>query len=581
MTDGNGNVRHLERRDTLLKWARRLCVLALCLGVAFGGLRLYGGWRQKNLARQVEHFAARGDFQNAVLVARRLLQLDENNLAACRAMAEMAEKSSRPEALEWRRKIAILNPNSIADKIALARCALHFAHLELAERVLASLAPAARDGTDYHQLRGAIALAQHRNADADTHFAAAALAAPENPQLALNLHLLRLTTADKAVADQARQSLIALADKAAVRMEALRALAAEALAKSDLATAQKWTTSLNAQPDATFSDALLSFQANEGTPAATAALAFLQEKAVASPEKTAELITWLNRHGKAQVAVEWKPSLPPEIRETQPVPLAIAESFSFLQDWKGLHAWVEGKNWSAYESLRLAVESHALHRLSLPDGPSMETQVVWRAALKAAQARPEQLLAIAQLAEGWGYAPEAEEAWWLIASSNQNTRTALSALQNFYKQKQDARGLWRVAKRALELNPDDLAAANNCASLGLLLSGDNTSRRLASKLHTNYPTNRAFTATYAYALQTEGRGVEGLKLLEGLKENELQYPSIAAYYVVMLVENGNLERARTFLVYAQRAKLLPEEQALLTAAARKLFPAGPEAVVAR
>ena len=121
----------------------------------------------------------------------------------------------------------------------------------------------------------------------------------------------------------------------------------------------------------------------------------------------------------------------------------------------------------------------------------------------------------------------------------------------------------------------------NCASLGLLLSGDNTSRRLASKLHTNYPTNRAFTATYAYALQIEGRGAEGLKLLEGLKENELQYPSIAAYYVVMLVENGNLERARTFLVYAQRANLLPEEQALLTAAARKLFPAGPEAVVAR
>ena len=49
----------------------------------------------------------------------------------------------------------------------------------------------------------------------------------------------------------------------------------------------------------------------------------------------------------------------------------------------------------------------------------------------------------------------------------------------------------------------------------------------------------------------------------------------------MLVENGNLERARTFLVYAQRASLLPEEQALLTAAVRKLLPAGPEAMVAR
>ena len=253
------------------------------------------------------------------------------------------------------------------------------------------------------------------------------------------------------------------------------------------------------------------------------------------------------------------------------MPLAIAESFSFLQDWTGLRAWVDGKNWGVVESLRLAVESHALHRLSPADEPSMASQVAWHAAVKAAQTRPEQLIAIAQLAEGWGYEAQAEETWWLIANSAKNTRPALSALQRLYQKKQDTRGLWRVAKRALELNPDDLIAANNCASLGLLLSGDNTSRRLALKLHSEHPTNRAFTATYAYALQTEGRGTEGLQLLERLKEEELQYPSIAAYYVVLLVENGKLERARTFLAHAKRATLLPEEQALLRAATQKLL----------
>jgi hypothetical protein len=56
-----------------------------------------------------------------------------------------------------------------------------------------------------------------------------------------------------------------------------------------------------------------------------------------------------------------------------------------------------------------------------------------------------------------------------------------------------------------------------------------------------------------------------------LKEQELRHPAIAAYYVMMLVESGNLERARSFLVEARRAALLPEEQQLLDAAARKLM----------
>ncbi len=59
--------------------------------------------------------------------------------------------------------------------------------------------------------------------------------------------------------------------------------------------------------------------------------------------------------------------------------------------------------------------------------------------------------------------------------------------------------------------------------------------------------------------------------MERLKEEELQHPAIATYYFVMLIEQGNLGRARPFLAYAQRATLLPEEQHLLTAATRKLL----------
>ncbi|HEV3409704.1 MAG TPA: hypothetical protein VG095_05395, partial [Chthoniobacterales bacterium] len=360
----------------------------------------------------------------------------------------------------------------------------------------------------------------------------------------------------------------------AVRREALRALAADAITRNDRNTARRWATELRNEAGGAFSDALLYFEAVSRTDAAAPVLEELQKEAAATPASTAEFITWLNRHSLAQVALHWSTTLPTEIASAQPVPLAVAESFSMQQDWNGLRAHVSGKNWGAVESLRLAVESHASRRLSPPERPSLEAQTLWRAALQAARAHPEQLLAIAQLAQGWGYQAEAEETWWELASRPEHARNSLSALQNLYKAKQDTRGLLRVAKRALELNPNDLVAANNCASLGLLLNGDSTARRLALRLHNEHPNNRAFAATYAFALHSEGKRAEALRVIEKLKEEELHVPAIAAYYVVMLVENGKLERARAFLAHAERASLLPEERQLLANATRKLVSTG-------
>jgi predicted Zn-dependent protease len=144
-------------------------------------------------------------------------------------------------------------------------------------------------------------------------------------------------------------------------------------------------------------------------------------------------------------------------------------------------------------------------------------------------------------------------------------------LQRLYKSKQNSHGLLRVAKRALELNPADLVAANNCASLGLLLTGDSTARRLATRLHMNNPANAVFSTTYAFGLFTEGKTNEALKTMESLKDAQLYHPTVAAYYFVMLVENGKMERAHLFLSAANKAQLLPEEQQLLTAATRKLL----------
>ena len=568
--DSSGSIKEIARREFCRRWALRLgiaVVLVIAAAVAFRG---YGELRKQNLARQTQQFVERGDYQSAVLVARRLLELDPKNLIACRAMAEMAEKSGSADALTWRTRIAHLEPGVVANQLALARTALRVGRPGLADTVLRAVPEAARNGAEYHQVSGMHALAQRDPVAAERHFAAAHEAEPANPQVGLHLQVIRLA-AGGAGAAEARTSLAELAKQSGVRPEALRALTSDALARQDRQAAINWATQLQAEPRSTFADALLNFQAVESTDAAAPALEALKAKAAESPRTAAELISWLNRNGMAIVADHWSKQLPKEIAAAQPVPLAIAETYSFRREWSALRDWVESNDWGDYNGFRLAVLSHALRRLTPSERPTAEAQAAWRSALKLSQKRPERLLAMAQLAEGWGYTSDAEEAWWMVADGNEQTRNGLTALQRLYRAKQDTRGLFRVARRAFELNPGDLVAANNCANFGLLLTGDSTSRRLAAKLHADHPTNSTFAATYAFALKVEGKLEEALKLMETLDEEQLRHPSIAPYYVVMLVESGNIERARSYLVHAKRATLLPEEQQLLTAATRKLL----------
>jgi predicted Zn-dependent protease len=561
----------LQRQDFYKRWARRLAFCGLAAILAFLSYRGYGVWRKRHLSQQAQEFSAHKDYQSAVLVARHLLQLDPKNVGACRIMAQTAELAGKREALFWREQLVALEPDVAANKTALASAAVRFGQLDLARKTLDAIDPSDRGNVLYHQLSGALAIAEKKSALAESEFAAALQLDPGNTQFALNLAAVRLTSPDLPTKEKARTELTRLAGQTALRLEALRALTMDALANKSLGDAEKWTAQLRLEKGATFSDLLLYLEATQKTDAGAPALRDAQENATRSPAIAAALITWMNRHGMAQAAREWGLALPKETIEAHPVPLALAEAYSFLHDWKGLHAWVDEKNWGEEEFLRLAVLSHALHRLTPGDRASMESQTAWNAALKATKNRGERVAALAQLAEGWDYAAEAAEAWWLIANGNENAKEALTALQRLYKAKQDSHGLLRVAKRALELNPADLVAANNCASLGLLLNADSSARRLATKLHAENPANAAFSSTYAFALFTEGKTSEALREMETLKEPQLRHPSIAAYYFVMLVENGKMERAHAFLSAANKAQLLPEEQQLLTAATRKLL----------
>lgn len=548
-----------------------LCAL-LAAGISYGVYRGYGAWQKDHLTKQARTFFEKRDYRNAVLVARHLLQFDDRNTTACRVMAETAKLAGRPEAIAWFERLTQIEPK-IDNQFSLASTALQFGQIKLCSDVISRIPETARDTSRWHQLAGAIALSKKESVVAENHFAAALRLAPGDPQIAVNLATVRLTSSEKEIVQNARQELARLSHESSVHLQALRALSADATAHKQHPQAEEWAEKSKADIGSNFADHLLYLEACQGTNCASAALEELKGMANSTPGTASELITWMNRHNLAGEALTWSKKLPPAVAQTQPVPLAIAESYSCAKDWNSLRAFVDGKNWANFESFRLAVASHAARRLSNSGRPPMESQTLWRSALKAAQSHSEHLTAIAQLAEGWGYKDQAEEAWWTIANGNDNPKAALNTLHRHYRAERNTYGLLRVAKRAYALNPADLIAANNCAGLGLLVQGDPSARRLAEKLHTEHPHNSAFAVTYAFALHTAGKTAEGLKILAGLKDDQLRVPAVAAYYVVMLVENGEMERARPFLNLAKQANLLPEEEQLLTAVSRKLIEA--------
>ena len=114
------------------------------------------------------------------------------------------------------------------------------------------------------------------------------------------------------------------------------------------------------------------------------------------------------------------------------------------------------------------------------------------------------------------------------------------------------------------MNPKDFEARNNLAATSLLLKLNvNKAYELAKALYTERPDHAVIASTYAFALHLRGSTREGLAVLQKLKPEALEEPSVALYYGVLLSASGQPAQARKYLDLAQPAKLLPEEKQLL------------------
>jgi predicted Zn-dependent protease len=538
-----------------------LLALVLLIGGIWGGRDLYRRWQEKRLVRRAMIDIQQGNERDASLAARSILEMNPTSPAGARVMAELAERMGDRAAMDWRRKVVQLDPRSSDDALALVRCAVRFNEITIAEHSLESLDENARNSAPYHDAAALVAQAKHEDDKADTEWNEALRLKPDDKSFQLQLGILQLRSANAERRAAGEAMLNQLRSEPAQQSAATRALITAGVGrKEDARKLMDLARDLQGYPDATWTDRLvyLDFLHGLQDPQFTSYLADLEKKAADKPVWLGALISWMARNNLNLFALDYVRTLPAESLRTWPVPLAVADIYVRLREWKSLEAETAKANWGRFDFLRHAYLTRALRE----QDKKGEAEREWNVAVKDATTS-ESLLLLIQAVSEWKWPNETADLLWALSKHSDKQKEAFVALYQQYSKAADTQGLYRVLVRLAELDSNNLDLQNNLAQVSLLLSANREdARRAAEEVYHKAPKNPAYTTTYAYSLLTQGNSKEALRLMNTLSEEQLNNPTISAYYGIFLAANGD-EKARPYLDFAKQANLLPEEKTLV------------------
>ena len=550
-----------------LKWFGAFFGGAVLLALIFwGGLTGLHQWQERRFVRRAAAYLSGGDFKTASINARRAFQLDPRSAGAARVLAQIAERAADGTELDWRRKVLELQPGGIDDVLALVRAELRSNQLSAAEKTLRSLGDSAGQVAAYHAAWGRLSEMRKNLAEAERSWAKTVELAPKNAGFRMQLALIQLQAADATKREAARAALEALRLDPTQRAAATRALIIDGASHgADSQRLASLAKDLQSYPEKTFTDRVLYAEVLRQLhdPAYGEYLADLEKEAIRSSPDLVSLFSWMTGSGQSADAIKLLGTIPAESLAKWPVPLAVAEAFLKATDWEGLRQFARGGPWVGFDFLRHAYLARAARAVS----DDLAAGEEWVEAQKLASNKPQPLLLLTRTVSAWGWEPETVELLWAVSKNPEARPDALQQLYQHYAERGDTAGLYRVLVRSAEIAQGNLTVQNNLAQISLLLDADTErARRLAAELVRKEPANAAYVSTYAFSLYQQGEIGGALRALQQLSEEQLQTPSVAAYFGIVLTAAGEKEKARIYLERAQQAFLLPEEKALVAKA---------------
>ncbi len=544
-------------------------LLLLLVGGGYAALLGYVSVRQARLVRQARAFLDKSEEKKALLCLQRALRSNSKDLEANRLMATLLERHGSQQALLQRSKVVELAPTSTDDRLALARTALAFKDLITASNALEGLSPEAKQKATYYNLSGMVATAAGHPASAETHFLTACQLEPTNLVAKLNLAVIRLQQTNVQARTQAQVALQQLSTDSVYGCQALRELVGDALRHRETNEAVIMSRQLVQHTNSTFSDKLLQLDVLRfaDDPTYESTLLAVQRAGADDIGKARQMAAWLvSRTGPAR-ALPWMESLSPDIRTNQPVVLLMAECRDTLKDWTGLQTSLQQQHWGELDFMRHAFLARSLRGQELASTAKTE----WEQALKDAQSRQagrqESLAMLLRLAAAWNWTSESEQLLWTFVNQYPKEKWAPVALAQLLYTAGRTQGLMTLYSQLSKVNPDDLLAKNNLSMVALLLDApQHKPHELAREVYQKAPTNSSYASTYAFSLYRQEKAAEARKVLEQLPQKDLDKPSIAGYYGLVLRALGDTAKAKKYLdlaVSSTNLTFLPEERKLI------------------
>lgn len=545
-----------------------VAVMALVAGAAWFGRKAYKKTMERRLISQGKEALEKKDLRGAALFAQRAVQVNPMSSEASTLMGDFLEDAGLTNALAWRIRAAKLDPKNMNLRFKWARAAVELHDVSSATEALDGLDPKSMNSSEYHKLKGALAWSTHNGAEAEKEYSEAKQLEPANPVIDLNLATIHLASTDAAVAGAARATLDRLATNAALRSAALHQLFMDATARQSVTDATNILARIVQDSSASLADKIEYLELLHRIKSAEFPhyLASLERASTNSPQYAFAVGRW-KAGVNATNALHWLQSLPLEVQTNQPVPLVITDCQIAIKDWNGILALVQKEDWGEADYYKLALESLAERSLN----KKLAADDSWRKSLRACVHRPDRLAHLAQITGVWGWTAERTEVLRETIDESPSASWAVNQLADQYYAAGNIGEMEALYSKMYSRDPSDPRVKNNLATLYMLRKTDlDKAYQMAREAYNSSTNNPFFASTYAYALLLQNKKDKALEIVDRLKGNSLQIPSIALYYGAVQAAAGNKNKAEPAIKRAESAKLLPEERQIVQVAKASL-----------
>ncbi|CAM2973643.1 hypothetical protein [Rariglobus hedericola] len=544
-------------------------VVLILAGVGYvAGRPVWDKWRYQRAMSQAMDYAERQDYRSSMLALKRATELAPMDLATWREVSDRLAELGSPQAIVARENAVRLAPGDMTMRLALVGEALRFGQIDVAHEALDTIDEAARRDAAFHRLAAAVAMATGSEADLETHLEALVAAEPKDAIARFNLAAVRVWQTDE------RKQALALAD-----LEQLT-LVPEARVRASLELLKHAARIRDGDRARVVVDLLTQRLGVRGSSVAAAAgepagwqalLQGLQEAAAAGDAADVALVArWLGDVRLRREALVWIEGLPDEKRNAPSVLRVAAGLSAELEDYDRLEPLLlaGGLGPLPPDAVRLSVAAQ-LQRLRYQKSRGRAT---WEDALTACGESVQALTGLATLADIWGDAEGNERVLQEILKRQPKTHWVYLALRNRYSAQGDTMKLWQLYGSWAQARPDDPEFARTWISLGLALDRITPDSARGAIQRGEQPKASPLDQALAAAIHARAkRRAPALALLDAIPAAVRSRPDIAYWRVVVLAgEPSRADEARAALLFARRAGLLPEENALLDAAERKL-----------